>query len=124
MRPIHLLLLGLLIVAAVSMAAAPPVKAAGAGSTGAGGLSHSRPLTISRSFFAALNAGAVEAAMAMLSPVCGFRPWRAGRERVENVPNPAMAMASCLARASVVKRGKLTPYWSGPLGSDRRLEMI
>ena len=57
-------------------------------------------MTSSRSFFLALDAGALEAAMAILSPVCGLRPGRAGRERVENVPKPAMATASSLVRAS------------------------
>ena len=64
--------------------------------------SHARALTESRSFFAALNAGVCEAAMAMLSPVWGFVPRRAGRARVLNVPNPATATVSSLASASAM----------------------
>ena len=42
----------------------------------------------------ALNEGAREAAMAMVPPVPGFRPSRAGRALVANVPKPAMFTAS------------------------------
>ena len=59
-------------------------------------------LTASRRAFAALKAGAREAAMATASPVSGFRPVRAGRSRVVNFPNPAMATVSPLARASAM----------------------
>ena len=38
-----------------------------------------RVLIASRSALPGLNAGAVEAAMAIASPVRGLRPWRAGR---------------------------------------------
>ena len=58
------------------------------------------PLTASRRALPALNAGAFEAAMVIGSPVCGLGPCRAVRARVENVPNPAMATVSPLARAS------------------------
>ena len=61
--------------------------------------SHARPaLTASRSVLPGLNAGAVDAAMAMASPVRGLRPWRAGRIFVVNVPKPAMETSSLLAR--------------------------
>ena len=65
-----------------------------------GAVSHPRPPTVSRSFFKALNAGVVEAAMSKLSPVLGLRPWRGARVRVKKVPNPAMATGSSRARAS------------------------
>ena len=58
------------------------------------------PLTASRSVFPALNDGAVAAAMAMLSPVRGFLPRRAGRCLAVNVPKPAMVTGSPRARAS------------------------
>ena len=44
----------------------------------------------SRSPFPALNDATFEAATAMLSPVCGFRPCRAARSFTEKVPNPVM----------------------------------
>ena len=40
--------------------------------------------------------------MAMLSPVRGFRPWRAARILVENVPNPAMLTVSPFASTSLI----------------------
>lgn len=59
-------------------------------------------LTASRSAFAGLNEGAVEAAMAMLSPVRGLRPVRAGRDRVEKAPKPAIVTVSPPASASAM----------------------
>ena len=59
-------------------------------------------LTASRSDLLALNVGARKGAMVMVSPVCGLRPCRAARRRVENVPNPAMVMVSPPARASAM----------------------
>ena len=53
-------------------------------------------LTVSRSAFPALNDGAVEAGMAMLTPVAGLRPWRADRLRVAKLPKPAMVFAPTL----------------------------
>ena len=50
----------------------------------------------------ALNEGAFEAAIAMLSPVRGLRPWRAPRIFVVNVPNPGMATLSSLVSASLI----------------------
>ena len=47
-----------------------------------------------------LAKGAVDAAMAMASPVQGLRPWRVGRLFVVNVPKPAMETGSPLARLS------------------------
>src|SRR6478672_13338316 len=41
-----------------------------------------------------LKAGAVDAAMSIASPVCGFRPWRAARSRVSNVPKPGRVTLS------------------------------
>ena len=61
-----------------------------------------RQLTVSRSPFPALNNGTFEAAIAMLSPVRGFRPCRAGRSFTEKVPNPATLTVSPLARASLM----------------------
>ena len=60
----------------------------------------SYPLTASRRAFAALNDGALEAAMATGSPVAGFLPRRAARLRMTNFPNPAMVTGSSRARAS------------------------
>ena len=47
-----------------------------------------------RSVLPALNDGALDAAMAMPSPVCGLRPWRAARLLVAKVPNPAGGVES------------------------------
>ena len=49
-------------------------------------LSTLRQLTASRRFFPALNEGAVEAGMAMRSPVPGLRPSRAGRVSRRELP--------------------------------------
>ena len=49
-------------------------------------MGHVRSLTASLSAFPALNAGAFEAAMAILSPVPGLRPWRAARVLVVEAP--------------------------------------
>ena len=59
-------------------------------------------LTASRSAFAGLNEAAVEAAMAMLSPVRGLRPVRAGRDRVEKAPKPVIVTVSSRASASAM----------------------
>ena len=59
-------------------------------------------LTASRRVLPALNEGAVEAAMVMVSPVRGLRPVRAGRERVEKAPKPAIVTVSPLASASAM----------------------
>ena len=59
-------------------------------------------LMVSRSLFAALNAGAREAAMWMLSPGAGLRPRRAARVRVVNLPKPAIATVSFLASTSLI----------------------
>ena len=40
--------------------------------------------------------------MAMLSPVAGLRPWRAGRLRVAKVPKPAIETFSPRAGASAM----------------------
>ena len=61
-----------------------------------------RALTASRRVLPALNGGAVEAAMAMLSRVAGLCPWRAARLRVANVPKPAIETFSPRARASAM----------------------
>ena len=44
-----------------------------------GRLAHVWALTVSRSVFPGLNAGVLEAAVRMLSPVAGLRPWRVAR---------------------------------------------
>ena len=70
---------------------------------GASGRGHpAGPLTVSRSFLSALNVGAVEAAMAMCSPVAELRPSPAARARMVNVRKPAMAADSSLASASAI----------------------
>ena len=56
--------------------------------------------TESLSALPGLNAGAVDAGIDRLSPVCGLRPVRAGRLFVVNVPNPAIRTCSPSARAS------------------------
>ena len=61
---------------------------------------HVRSLTASLSAFPALNAGAFEAAMAMLSPVRGLRPWRAARVLAVKLPKPAMETVSPRVSAS------------------------
>ena len=58
--------------------------------------------TASRSALPALNAGALEAAMAMGYPLRGMRPRRAARSVVVNVPNPGMDTPSPLANASPI----------------------
>ena len=59
-------------------------------------------LTASCHVLSALNEGALEAAMAMGSPVRGFRPRRAACVLVAKVPNPATVTVSPLARALAV----------------------
>ena len=49
-----------------------------------------------------MNEGAVEAAMVMVSPVRGLRPGRAGRDRVEKAPKPAIVTVSPPASASAM----------------------
>ena len=56
--------------------------------------------TASLSALPGLNAGAVEAGIDRLSPVCGLRPVRAGRFLVPKVPNPAILTSSPFARVS------------------------
>ena len=73
----------------------------GLGVAGACALS-TYPRTASRRVLPALNEGAFEAAIAMLSPVRGLRPWRAPRIFVANVPNPGMATLSSLVSASLM----------------------
>src|SRR6478672_5234647 len=51
-------------------------------------------LTACFSWAPGLKAGAVDAAMSIASPVCGFRPWRAARSRVSNVPKPGSVTLS------------------------------
>src|SRR3954447_2561976 len=43
---------------------------------------------------AGLNRGALDAAISMVSPVCGLRPWRAERSLTLNFPKPLMATSS------------------------------
>ena len=59
-------------------------------------------LTVSRSVLPAVKEGVFQAAMAILSPVRGFRRWLAGRYLVEKVPNPAILMGLPLARISAM----------------------
>ena len=57
--------------------------------------------------------------MAMLSPVRGLRPWRAGRFLVVNVPNLATATVSSLARVSaMVENTALTTRSAVDLDSE------
>ena len=65
-----------------------------------GSVAPGRQRNLARSTFSASNDGAFDAATAMLSPVRGFRPDRAGRLFVENVPNPVTDTVSSFARAS------------------------
>lgn len=59
-------------------------------------------LTASQRVLPTLNESAVEAAMAVLSPVRGLRPWRAGRDRVEKAPKLAIVAVSPPASASAM----------------------
>ena len=80
---------------------------------------HPDSLTVSRSAFPALNDGAVEAGMAMLSPVAGFRPWRADRLRVAKLPKPAMVTFSPRASASpMAAKTALTTLSALALGTE------
>ena len=70
--------------------------------------------TASRRVFPALKVGTVEAAMVMGSPVCGLRPCLAARARGVNVPNPAIATLSPLARVSVMVENTASMTLSAP----------
>src|ERR1700730_6619213 len=48
----------------------------------------------------ALNRTTLLAAISMVSPVCGFRPWRAGRDATLKIPRPETRTGSPAKRAS------------------------
>ena len=60
------------------------------------------PRTASRRVLPALNEGAFEGAITMLSPVRRLRPWRAPRVFVVNVPNPGMTTLSSRVSTSMI----------------------
>ena len=62
-----------------------------------------RPDSTSRPSLAlpGLKTGAVEACIDRLSPVCGFRPVRAGRLLAPKIPNPTIRNSSPFARLSL-----------------------
>ena len=56
--------------------------------------------------------------MAMLSPVCGLRPWRAVRVLVVKVPKPGMTTLSSRASASGMAENRAsTALWACALDS-------
>ena len=70
-----------------------------------------------------MNEGALEAAMAMLSPVCGLRPWRAPRVFVVKVPKPGMTTLSSRASASAIGENRAsTALWACALDSAAWVE--
>ena len=71
-----------------------------------GGETRYPALTVPRSFFPGLNAGAFEAGMAMVSPVAGSQPWRAALGQAVKVPNPAMMTVPPFVMASTMVETK------------------
>ena len=71
-----------------------------------------------------MNSGALEAAMAMLSPVCGLRLWRAPRVFVVKASKPGMTTLSSPAIASAIAENRAsTALCACALDSAARVAM-
>ncbi len=51
--------------------------------------------------FSALNFGALDACINIVSPVCGFLPWCPALSATSKLPNPVIIIFSPFARAAV-----------------------